>query len=180
MAQKQRDAMRRRIPGSISGCWILRAASGRTSHSGRVQDPTSWSRDGRFLLFYTALVPKTHSDIWVLSLESYKPTLLAGTDLTESFPAFSPDGRWVAYTSDESGQREVYLCPFIDSGPSLGDGKWQVSRDGALRAIPRWRGDGKELVFAGSGNSVMGVDVVNVKVHIAQADETQSEGPSPG
>jgi hypothetical protein len=100
----------------------------------------------------------------VLSLEGeHKATLLLGTEFQEGLGSFSPDGRWVAYLSNESGRLEVYVRPFVASGsagaPSLGDGKWQVSKDGAALALPKWRSDGKELVFIGTGNRMMAADV---------------------
>jgi Tol biopolymer transport system component len=108
-------------------------------------------------------VTKTDFDLWVLSLEDRKATLLLGTEFQEELGSFSPDGRWIAYISTESGRNEVYVRPFVASGPSagpsLGDGKWQISKDGAAPALPRWRGDGKELFFAGIGDLAMAVDV---------------------
>ena len=131
--------------------------------------PTSWSRDGRFLLYFTTVTAKTHEDLWVLSLADRKATMLLGTEFTEDAAVFSPDGRWVAYYSNESGRGELYVRPFVapagSATPSLGDGKWQISKDGMLQtaalnaAMPRWRGDGKELYFLAPGNRVMAVDV---------------------
>ncbi|HEY6308042.1 MAG TPA: hypothetical protein VI488_16445 [Candidatus Angelobacter sp.] len=128
---------------------------------GEVKIPTSWSRDGRFLLYHTPNSPKTGSDLWVLPLEGErKPALLLGTEFNELYGSFSPDVRWIAYVSSETGRNEIYVRPFIasgPSGPSLGQGKWQVSKDGATR--PKWRSDGKEIVFAGLNYQVMAADV---------------------
>ena len=124
---------------------------------GEVKFPTSWSRDGRLLLYSTAGVPKTRSDLWVLPLDGdRKPKLLLGTEFNESMGSFSPDGRWIAYVSDESGRSEVYVRPFLaegSSGPSLGEGKWQISKDGAAVVVPKWRNDGKEIIFRAPGGS---------------------------
>ncbi len=69
---------------------------------------------------------------------------------------FSPDGRWVAYASNESGKWEVYVVPFDDSGAGPG-GKWQVSNGGGRQ--PRWRRDGKELFYLAPDNRLMSVEV---------------------
>ena len=122
--------------------------------------PTSWSHDGRFLLYTAANVPKTGSDLWVLPLEGDRKAVpLLRTDFNEGLGDFSPDGRWVAYVSNESGRNEIYVRPFVasgPSGPSLGEGKWQVSKDGGTN--PRWRADGKEIIFS-FGPAIMSVDV---------------------
>ena len=100
--------------------------------------PSSWSRDGRAVLY-------DHSnDISVLPLtgnkEDRKPVPYLHTPFQKSNPQFSPDGKWVAYVSNESGQNEVYIQAFPLSG-----GKWQVTNSGGIQ--PRWRGDGKELFY---------------------------------
>ena len=112
---------------------------------------TSWSRDGRFLLFYFSPGPKTGSDLWVLPLEGdRKPVSLLATEFNELEATFSPDSRWIAYASNESGRYEIYVRPFLAKGPSgspaLGEGKWQVSRDGG--ATPKWTADGKQIIFS--------------------------------
>jgi Tol biopolymer transport system component/predicted Ser/Thr protein kinase len=129
--------------------------------------PTSWSRDGRFLLYYTGNTPKTGMDLWVLRLKDQKAVRLLDTESNEHFGAFSPDMRWIAYMSDESGRNEIYVRPFVASGPSgepaLGDGKWPVSRDG-VATPPHWRSDSKEIRFGGAFGqgkppTMMAVDV---------------------
>jgi Tol biopolymer transport system component len=128
---------------------------------GRVHIPSSWSRDGRFLLYYPN-APKL--GVWILPLQGDRePVLLLGTDFNESQGSLSPDMRWIAYTSDESGRAEVYVRPFVASGPSgapaLGEGKWQISKDGG--DYPQWRADGKEIIFQAppNGTAKMAVDV---------------------
>jgi Tol biopolymer transport system component len=111
--------------------------------------------------------PKNGSDLWVLPLQGDgKPVLLLGTPFTEGLGSFSPDGRWIAYLSNESGRFEIYVRPFVagPSGPpSLGAGKWQVSKDGARAATnlgpPHWRSDGKEIIFMGPNNAMVSVEV---------------------
>jgi len=104
------------------------------------QFPTSWSPDGRFLAF-EELNPSTGFDIWVLQLDDEaKPNCVVRTPFNERGAKFSPDGRWLTYYSDESGQYEVYLRPF-----SGAEGKWQVSTDGGTE--PLWSKDGQELIY---------------------------------
>ena len=132
--------------------------------AGESKLPTAWSRDGRFLLYYSLNNPKTGTDIWVLPMEGdRKPVLLLGTKFNELRASFSPDMRWIAYNSDETGRQEVYVRPFTASGPSgapaLGEGKWQLSKDGGDG--PVWRADGKEIIFQAppNGTKKMAVDV---------------------
>jgi serine/threonine protein kinase len=111
--------------------------------------PTSWSRDGRFLLYHTENAVKTGYDQWALSVSDRKPHLLLGEAYNEWAGVFSPDMRWVAYVSLESGPgSNVYARPFRVSEqtgqPSLGEGKWQISRDRGN--WPQWRID-REIVF---------------------------------
>jgi Tol biopolymer transport system component len=121
--------------------------------------PSSWSTDGRFLIFQST-DPKTTADIWVLPMEGdRKPLPWLRTEFTEGQAALSPDGRWIAYTSLESGRAEIYVRPFLppgsDGGASAG-GKWQVSRSGGTSA--RWRGDSKELFYV-ENQRLMAVDI---------------------
>ena len=111
--------------------------------------PTSWSRDGRFLLYHTGNAPGTGYDLWALSLLDRTPHLMLGEAFNEWAGVFSPDMRWVAYVSRETGDTpQVYVRPFLVSGqndqPSLGEGRWQVSKDRG--DWPRWRAD-NEIVF---------------------------------
>lgn len=111
--------------------------------------PSDWSRDGRWLI-YTDMDPKTRGDIWVLPdplnpSAARKPVPLLQTPFIESQGQLSPDGKWLAYTSNESGADQVYLRPFAGAAP-LPDTKWQVST-GPRGAEPRWRADGKELYY---------------------------------
>jgi eukaryotic-like serine/threonine-protein kinase len=121
---------------------------------------TSSSQDGRFLL-YTAEDPETKSDLWVLPLQGdRKPIPFLRTRFNESSGQFSPDGRWIAYTSDESGSDESYVREF-SSGSAQGSwdagGKWLISKGGGTD--PRWRGDGKELFYVAPDGKLMSVDI---------------------
>jgi dipeptidyl aminopeptidase/acylaminoacyl peptidase len=118
-----------------------------------------WSRDGRFLL-YTKQDAKTNSDLWVAPLTadgqlSGSSVAFANSEFSEQQGQFSPDGRWIAYVSDESGKREVYVQAFPVSGG--GGSKTLISRDGGTQ--PRWRRDGKELFFVSLDGKLMAVDV---------------------
>src|SRR5439155_22888192 len=122
--------------------------------SGDTKFVSDWSRDGRFLL-YTAIDPKTGLDLWILPLSDRKAIPYLQTRFVETQGQFSPDGRWIAYASDESGTMEIYVRPFgLSSGP--GD-KSMVSSGGASQ--PRWRRDGKELFYF-SGRKLMAVEVM--------------------
>jgi serine/threonine protein kinase len=100
----------------------------------------SWSSDGRFLSFY-AQAAQTSGDLWILPLfGDRKAYPFLQTPYFESDSHFSPDGRWIAYASNESGRSEVYVRPFDGHGE-----RFQVSSNGGFG--PQWRGDGKELFY---------------------------------
>jgi Tol biopolymer transport system component len=110
-----------------------------------VKIPTSWSPDGRFVLFERAARLTTAADdVWALPMtgENRKPYALLATEFGEGRASFSPDGKWVAFLSDESGRAEVYVTPFGAPGA-----KQQISTAGAEWRTPRWRADGKELFY---------------------------------
>ncbi|MGH9794017.1 MAG: hypothetical protein ACRD5G_04515, partial [Candidatus Acidiferrales bacterium] len=112
--------------------------------------PHSWSSDGRFLAYE---VTGQGTDIWVLPLtENSKPLPFLEAQFRQRQPHFSPDGRWLAYISDESGRNEVYVTPF----PSPGR-KWQISTNGGEQ--PRWRRDGKEIFYLDYSNNIVAVQV---------------------
>jgi Tol biopolymer transport system component len=121
---------------------------------------TSSSRDGRFLL-YTVENPKTKSDLWLLPLNgNQKPIPFLLTEFNERLGQFSPDGHWIAYTSDESGGDEIYVREFsFGSAQGLGGegSKWLISKGGGTD--PRWSGDSKELFYVASGEQLMSVDI---------------------
>ena len=109
--------------------------------------PTSWSRDGRFLLYHTENTPGTGYDLWVLPLQDdHKPVRILGEAFNEWAGVFSPDTRWIAYASTETAGG-VYVRPFLPVGPSgvpaVGEGKWQVSKDAGN--WPSWIG--KDIIF---------------------------------
>jgi Tol biopolymer transport system component len=109
---------------------------------------SDWSPDDRHLLFETRSDPNTRSDVWALPLDGdRKPFPVLQTQYRELEAVFSPDGRWIAYNSDESGRSEIYVTPF--PGPGR---KWQVSPSGGL--LPRWSRTGKEIFFVGPGERI--------------------------
>jgi dipeptidyl aminopeptidase/acylaminoacyl peptidase len=120
--------------------------------SSNVKLPTSWSQDGRFIAYYV-IDPKTRQDLWVLPLQGdRKPISFLQTEFSEQYPQLSPDGRLIAYQSDESGRNHVYIQPFPATGA-----KWQVSTAGGTH--PKWRRDGKELFYLAPDRKLMAVAV---------------------
>jgi Tol biopolymer transport system component len=133
--------------------------------SGDAKVPTSWSPDGHSLLYFNPVPP---GRLWFVPLGSAdrKPTLLERSEFSEAVPRFSPDGRWIAYSSDESGKNQIYVRPFTppDAQRSSAEkespvtGKWMVSKDGGTNPI--WRRDGKELFYlSAGGGTAMAVEV---------------------
>ena len=119
--------------------------------SGELKSPLDWSQDGRFIA-YLVQSAKTRADIWILPLDGDRqPFPFLQTPFNELGARFSPDGRWVAYTSDETGVPEVYVQSFPASG-----GKWQISSGGGT--APKWSRDGKELFYT-NGGKLMSVEV---------------------
>ncbi|HEY8226441.1 MAG TPA: protein kinase [Pyrinomonadaceae bacterium] len=111
-----------------------------------------WSPDGQFLM-YTVNDPRTKIDLWILPLfGDRKPFPFLNTQANERLGRFSPDGRWIAYVSDESGTNEVYVQTFPASG-----GKWQVSTNGGYHIA--WARNGKELFYISSDKKMMAVNV---------------------
>ena len=102
--------------------------------------PMSWSPDAKRIVFWVA-EPKNGSDLWVLTVDDKKAAPLVATPFNETHGQISPDGKWIAYTSNSKDNRnEIYVKPF-----PTGSGAWQVSTSGG--DWPRWRRDGKELFF---------------------------------
>jgi Tol biopolymer transport system component len=122
--------------------------------SSAMKYPLSWSKDGHWLL-YNSVDPVTKEDLWVVPMSgtsAAKPEPFLATNYRETDASFSPDGRFVAYVSDESGTSEVYVRSF----PPSSGGKWTVSSGGGYQ--PRWRGDGKELLYVSGRAQLMSVD----------------------
>ena len=146
-------------PGNLF--WKLADGTGaveRLTTSEFRQNPGSWSPDGQFLAFYqqpSVGSSPTNRDIWILPLEGErKPQSILQTQFNELAPVFSPDGRWLAYVSDESGRNEIYVRPF----PKVEEGKWQISTDGGVEL--RWAANGRELFYRNeNGDQMMAVNI---------------------
>ncbi len=127
----------------------------RLTESKATQYPASWHPSGKFLAFAEQSA-QTAYDVMILPMEGDeasgwkpgKPTVFLNSPFNEQEPMFSPDGRWVAYQSNESGRYEVYVRPFPGPG-----GKWQVSTAGGL--VPTWSRTRRELFYSAPGNRIM-------------------------
>ncbi|MBZ5585787.1 MAG: hypothetical protein LAQ30_27060 [Acidobacteriia bacterium] len=117
--------------------------------------PTDWSRDGRYVVF-GAMGEGTLADIWVYSIPERRATPLLNTVYGEGYGVISPDGRWLAYQSDESGANEVYVQIF-KPGSNDTQRRWQASTGAG--ALPRWRADGGELFYMSPSGALMAVTV---------------------
>jgi len=141
--------------------------------------PRDWSRDGKFLL-YNSTDPKTLADQWVLPMEGTaprKPEVVLQTPFNEGIARMTPDSKWVAYQSNESGTSQVYVRA-MPGGPK---GQWQVSTSGGQH--PRWRGDGKELFYRADHGAVMaaGIKLLADRVDIDTPRELfRYQGPAAG
>jgi hypothetical protein len=118
-------------------------------------------------LLYTVWDLKTNkSDLWMLQLKGdLEPKPFLNTEYNEADGRFSPDMRWVAYVSNESGKNEVYVRAFSPSSEEAASeivGQWSVSTGGGF--APRWKGDGKELYYRTADGKFMAVDVTIDKV----------------
>jgi Tol biopolymer transport system component len=140
----------------------------------RTLSPSSWSGDGRFLLYHS-LDQQANNDLWVVSMAGDgTPLGFLMTSFRENWGMFSPDGRWVAYQSDESGRPEIYVRAFappvvrpgaagtalrLPSGPAEGAavGQWQVSAAGGV--FPVWRPDGEELFYLNPAGAMMAAPI---------------------
>ncbi len=134
--------------------------------------PRSWAPDGRSIVFDTA-TPETGDDIQILPLEGDRtPVPYLGTRFNENGGAISPDGRWLAYNSDESGRVEVYVQPFPVPGA-----KTQVSTDGGF--LPAWSRDGRTLYFGKPDGTVFAADIeagIELRASVPRARFTAPRG----
>ncbi len=134
----------------------VKAANGSGSED-RLMPPSTggrasydWSRDGRYILFMR-LGEATSADLWIYDLRERKSAAFLETPFVESQGQFSPNGKWVAYSSDASHRFEVYVRSFT------GSAQFQISNAGGVQA--RWRADGKEIYYATRDGKMMAVNV---------------------
>jgi dipeptidyl aminopeptidase/acylaminoacyl peptidase len=120
------------------------------------------SPDGKFLIFDDHSLTQ-RQDLWILPLDgsagaARKPIPFLVTPADETASQFSPDGKWIAYSSDESGRREVYVQGFAPGRvPATALGKWQISTAGGDK--PRWRRDGREVYYLAPDRKMMAVPI---------------------
>jgi len=166
--------------GSFNLWWIRADGAGdaqRLAQSKNSQYARSWRPDGKVLAF-RQLNPDTNLDILTLPIEGDEksgwkpgePKPFVNSAFIEVEPAFSPDGRWLAYQSNESGTNELYVRPFPGPG-----GKWQISTGGGL--YPKWSRNGKELFYRTADSRIM------VATYTASGDSFRADKPqlwSPG
>jgi serine/threonine protein kinase/Tol biopolymer transport system component len=167
--------------GGVNNLWWIRADGAgdaqRLAESKSPQYLSAWRPDGKVLAF-RQVNPETNSDVMTLPIEGSeksgwkpgKPKPFVNSAFADAEPAFSPDGRWLAYHSNETGSFEVYVRPFPGPG-----GKWQISSGGGLD--PKWSRNGKELFYRTPDSKIM------VATYTTSGDSFHADKPqlwSPG
>jgi Tol biopolymer transport system component len=166
----KRFAFQSNKEGALNLFWQMADGSGdleRLTTSDYTQTASSWSPDGQLLAFHE-IDPAMQRDIWVLRMgdasrgsgevpsgasgQARKAQPFLRTRFDEASLRFSPDGRWLAYISNETGRYEIYVQPY----PGPGGGKWQISAEGGTE--PVWNPNGRELFYR-SGGKMMAVDI---------------------
>ena len=137
-----------------------------TGKLGRNNVPSSWSPDGQEFAYLQDGVAR---NIWILPLKDRTPHVFVASPAFESAPAFSPDGRWITYSSNESGRSEVYVRPYPGPG-----GKWQISTEGGTE--PMWNPKGRELFYR-DGQKMMAVDYTAQPTFSAGKPRILFQGP---
>jgi Tol biopolymer transport system component len=123
-------------------------------HSTATKNMDDWSQDGRYIAWgNTDLQSPTGPDLYIMQLDGgHQPIAFLSTPFNEGSARFCPDGKWIAYTSDESGRDEIYVQPFPKGGDKL-----PISIGGGSE--PYWRGDGKEIFYLSADRKLMAVAV---------------------
>jgi eukaryotic-like serine/threonine-protein kinase len=148
--------------GATGDIYIRRAGSAEPAEllvkSSLVKHPNDWSADGKYLI-YDEHTATARQDLWIVPMEgAHTPIPFLATPADETSAAFSPDGKWMAYSSDESGRRDVYVRGFApDRNPAAADGRWTISVTGGDK--PRWSRDGKELFYIATDGKMMAVPI---------------------
>jgi Tol biopolymer transport system component len=125
-------------------------------HSSEGKGPTSWSRDGKFLVYYSLGQPTHLRVLAIAGAADRQPVAVVGAKFASITARFSPDGRWLLYTSNESGKNEVSVRPFHAASGEVG-APILVTRDGGR--TPLWRGDGKEIFYLTADGMVTAMEV---------------------
>lgn len=120
------------------------------SWKGNEAEATDWSRDGKYVLF--TVTGTTHATVSVFSMADRKTSIFLSGPFDAGYGHFSPDGRYIAYCSNESGRNEVYVQTFPDRSD-----KWQISTKGGIE--PAWSADGKQLYYLSSDQRIMSVTI---------------------
>jgi len=157
--QGDRITFRSMQTGAMTMWWMPADRSGpaeRLTNKGKWQSGVSWTPDGKALAFITGENPETSPDVYVLPLQPERtPRPFAQSRFAEGSPKFSPDGRWLAYCSNESGRPEVYVQPWPGPGP-----KMQISNEGG--SDPLWSRKSGELFYR-SGDKIMACKVTTAE-----------------
>lgn len=129
-----------------------------------LKTPTSWSADGRFVMYHNITQTETGVDMWALPMTSdAAPFVVLQTPFDERAGMISPDGSWVAYHSNASGREEVYVRAFVTPGDSAASaaaaagGLWQISTAGGI--YPTWSPDGQELYYLDPAGNMMAATI---------------------
>jgi eukaryotic-like serine/threonine-protein kinase len=137
--------------------------------------PTDWSSDGRSIAYHT-VHPETKGDVWVLPLGGDpEPVPVVRTAFDEFDGAFSPDGKWIGYTSDETGRMEVYIQELSRPNTQAGASRWQVSTNGG--SMLRWRGDGKEVFYVAPDGALISVPLKTERTVVVGAPNRLFDTP---
>jgi dipeptidyl aminopeptidase/acylaminoacyl peptidase len=150
------------ISATSSDIYIRRAGSAEPAEllvkSNLVKHPNDWSRDGKYLI-YDEHTAAARQDLYIVPMEgAHTPIPFLTSPADETSAAFSPDGKWIAYSSDESGRRDVYVRGFApDRHPATADGQWTISVNGG--DTPRWSRDGRELFYIATDRKMMAVPI---------------------
>jgi eukaryotic-like serine/threonine-protein kinase len=126
---------------------------------------SDWSDDGKYIIYWEGDPKSQTSDIWLLPVAGGKPIPYLVAPFSQYDAQLSPDGKWMAYGSDESGISEIYVQPFPTTGS-----KWQISTNGGWS--PKWRRDGKELFFMGPDQRLHAVEIKTTPTFDASVPKT--------